>query len=81
MSAVAGVRTGREGSHLGSDNLPEPRHPVPRVTDGAMEAMEGDALLGAPSTGEEERALPRAQNRLFTGTVLSSHIKATTTLR
>lgn len=45
-----------------------------------MVVMDGDTLLGVTSTGEEERALHRARNTLFTETVFSSHIKAATTL-
>lgn len=55
-------------------------HSKPCVTGGAAVVMERETLLGVTSTGEEEKALHRAQSRLFTETVFSSHIKAATTL-
>lgn len=77
---MAGVRADGEGGHLSNDNLLKPAIGICRVTPGAVVVMEGDTLLGVTSTGEEERVLHRAQNRLPTETALSSLIKAATAL-
>lgn len=50
------------------------------MTGGAVVVMEKGILLKVTSTGKDERALNRVQNRLFTETVFSSHIKAATAL-